>query len=65
MQEKARKYDGMGNVALTGEKGVKFFRRGKAGSYKDEIPAHLIAYFTEDAKAELEKLGYEIEIAPG
>jgi Sulfotransferase domain len=36
----------------------RFVRRGKIGSYKDEMPENILALFMEEAKATLEKLGY-------
>ncbi|WP_083862289.1 sulfotransferase domain-containing protein [Baaleninema simplex] len=39
----------------------KFFnRRGKAGSYKDEMPKEVLEAFMEEAGETLEKVGYEV-----
>ncbi len=60
MREKAILYGGLNHPDWRGEKGVEFFRKGKAGSYKEEMSDELIHYFTQNAKKELSHFGYEI-----
>ncbi len=60
MKEKARKYDGLGHKYWNGEKGVKFFRKGKAGTYKEELSKELIEFFNSKAINELKAFDYEI-----
>ena len=59
MKQKAKKYDGLGHSRWQGEKGQEFFRKGKSGTYKEEMPENLIEYFTEKAYQELKQYGYE------
>jgi hypothetical protein len=38
--------------------GHTFFRKGKVGSFKNDIPTDLIRFFEEEARSELERYGY-------
>lgn len=60
MREKAKKYNGMGHLNWEGNKAQKFFRKGKVGSYKTELPKELIEYFNNDSYKELKEFNYEI-----
>lgn len=40
--------------------GKKFFRKGKIGSYKEEIPPELIRFFEEESKEALTHFGYHV-----
>lgn len=58
MQEKEKKY-GTDNKRWKPSK--KFFRKGKIGSYKEEIPPRLIRSFNNQSEYYLKKFGYKIE----
>ena len=58
MQEKAKKFGGMGHAGLLGEKGVKFFRKGKIGDYKNYFSPELLSYFNQEAEKELKHFKY-------
>lgn len=55
MQKKEEKY-GMNNKKWN--KDEKFVRKGKIGTYNEEIPEELITYFTNESKEELTYFGY-------
>lgn len=57
MQKKEEKY-GWDNQQWNAEE--KFIRRGKMGSFRDEMPADLIRYFENEASEQLVELGYDI-----
>jgi hypothetical protein len=56
MQEKENTF-GKFNSNYT-DKNYKFFRKGKIGSYKDEMPKNLIHYFEKESKNQLAAFGY-------
>jgi hypothetical protein len=58
MQEKAKFFNGMGHKNLIGDKGIKFFRRGKIGSYIEEMPQDLKSIFEKRAYEQLNKFNY-------
>jgi hypothetical protein len=55
MQKKEQEF-GWHNTGWKKEE--KFIRKGKIGSYKDEMPFHLIAYFEKEAHNQLKMFGY-------
>lgn len=58
MRDKANKYNGMGHHNWTGEKAQKFFRKGKVGSYREEMSKDLQEYFVQEAVNELKLMHY-------
>lgn len=54
---KKEKESGWDNSAWPKEK--SFVRRGEIGSYKDEMPPHVLKAFLEEAEVTLRKCGYE------
>lgn len=55
MQEREEKY-GIGNKNWN--KKERFVRKGKIGTYKEEIPENLNNYFTDESRKELQYFGY-------
>ncbi len=60
MRQRVKTTGGMGHKAWQGDKGAEFFRKGKAGSYKTEMPEQLISFFTTEAKQELMHYHYDL-----
>lgn len=61
MREKSKKYNGMGHRKWEGMKAQKFFRNGKTGAYKEEMPNEIIQYINASARYELMHFGYDIK----
>ena len=61
MRDRVIKTGGMGHHAWQGDKASNFFRKGKIGGYKDEIPKELITYFNNEAYEQLIHFNYQIE----
>lgn len=55
MQKREKSY-GMDNKKWN--KDEKFVRKGKSGSYKTEVPDHLVQHFTDESSEELKHFGY-------
>ena len=61
VKERARQYAAMGHQEWAKPVNQNFFRKGKVGSYREEMPADLIAWFTQAAAAELKQFGYDTQ----
>ncbi|QDO93678.1 sulfotransferase domain-containing protein [Formosa sediminum] len=60
MRKRVKQTGGLGNKMWEGDKGVKFFRKGKSGSYKSEMPLELISYFNEESSSALKLFNYDV-----
>jgi len=58
MKKKAEKYGGLGHKNWLNEKGKDFFRSGKSGTYKNDLPDHLIEYINHEAEYALRYFNY-------
>lgn len=58
MRKRVAETGGMGNHKWTGEKGAKFFRKGKIGDYVNHMTKEEIKAFNEISKKELSEFGY-------
>lgn len=58
MKIKSQQYGGVGHKDWLGEKGEKFFRKGKIGDYKNHFTNQLIEFFNNEAKKELTHFNY-------
>ncbi|VTZ26627.1 Sulfotransferase [Methylocella tundrae] len=54
---------GFGRTDHTFESGPFFFRRGVAGSHKDEMPADALKLFMDQARSTLQRFGYLVNSA--
>ena len=61
MRQRVKETGGMGHKAWNGDKGVDFFRKGKSGSYRNEMDSELLKYFNNISKNELLHYGYETD----
>ena len=60
MRKRVKDTGGLGNKMWEGDKGVKFFRKGKSGSYKSEMPLELISFFNEESSSALKLFNYDV-----
>jgi hypothetical protein len=58
MATKEKKLGWNNPVEINRKKGTSFVRRGKIGSYKDEMPSEVLEIFMLDAASTLSKHGY-------
>ncbi len=57
MKEKEKKW---GQENRNWPRNKSFFRKGKIGTFKEEMPKHLIKFFEQEAKTELKKWNYQL-----
>jgi hypothetical protein len=60
LQNKER-HIGMGTKHSNWQDGKLFFRRGKVGSFRDEMPEPVLQCFLDEAAQTLKKLGYDLD----